>query len=214
MYDLVEALRRIYCSTTGYDYAHVFVPEERRWLRNAAECGRFRAPADPIDPVALLDRLTQIEAFERFLHRSFPGKTRFSIEGVDMMVPILDEVIAESAEAGTRNILIGMAHRGRLNVMAHVLNKPYAQILAEFKDPVSSKSFREDMAWTGDVKYHAGAHRAIKGGEALDLVVSMPPNPSHLEAVDPIVEGMARAAGTTVEGPGAPSSIPRAACRS
>ena len=208
MYDLVEALRRIYCSTTGYDYAHVFVPEERRWLRNAAECGRFRAPADPIDPVALLDRLTQVEAFERFLHRSFPGKTRFSIEGVDMMVPILDEVIAESAEAGTRNILIGMAHRGRLNVMAHVLNKPYAQILAEFKDPVSSKSFREDMAWTGDVKYHAGAHRAIKGGEALDLVVSMPPNPSHLEAVDPIVEGMARAAGTTVEGPGAPRFDP------
>ena len=208
MYDLVEALRRIYCSTTGYDYAHVFVPEERRWLRNAAERGRFRAPADPIDPVALLDRLTQVEAFERFLHRSFPGKTRFSIEGVDMMVPILDEVIAESAEAGTRNILIGMAHRGRLNVMAHVLNKPYAQILAEFKDPVSSKSFREDMAWTGDVKYHAGAHRAIKGGEALDLVVSMPPNPSHLEAVDPIVEGMARAAGTTVEGPGAPKFDP------
>ena len=208
MYDVVEALRRIYCSTTGYDYAHVFVPEERRWLRHAAEGGRFRAPADPIDPVALLDRLTQVEAFERFLHRSFPGKTRFSIEGVDMMVPILDEVIAESAEAGVRNILIGMAHRGRLNVMAHVLNKPYAQILAEFKDPISSKSFREDMAWTGDVKYHAGAHRAIKGGEAIDLVVSMPPNPSHLEAIDPVVEGMARAAGTLVDGPGAPTFDP------
>ena len=208
MSDVVQALRKIYCSTTGYDYAHVFVPEERRWLRNAAEGGRFRAPADPIDPVALLDRLTQVEVFERFLHRSFPGKTRFSIEGLDMMVPILDEVIAESAEAGSRNILIGMAHRGRLNVMAHVLNKPYAQILAEFKDPVSSKSFREDMAWTGDVKYHAGAHRAIKGGEAMDLVVSMPPNPSHLEAVDPVVEGMARAAGTTVDGPGAPKFDP------
>src|SRR5688500_12543134 len=125
-----------------------------------------------------------------------------------MMVPILDEVIAEAAEAGIGHILIGMAHRGRLNVMAHVLNKPYAQILAEFKDPVSSKRFREDMAWTGDVKYHAGAHRAIKGGRAMDLVVSMPPNPSHLEAVDPIVEGMARAAGTTVEGPGAPTFDP------
>jgi 2-oxoglutarate dehydrogenase E1 component len=103
-----------------------------------------------------------------------------------MLVPVLDEVIAESGEAGIRHILIGMAHRGRLNVMAHVLNKPYAQILAEFKDPVS-RTFREDMAWTGDVKYHAGAHRAITGGEAMDLVVSMPPNPSHLEAVDPIV---------------------------
>jgi 2-oxoglutarate dehydrogenase E1 component len=203
MFDVVEAFRKLYCSTTGYDYAHVFVPEERRWLRNAAECGRFRAPDDPIDPMAVLDRLTQVEAFERFLHRAFPGKTRFSIEGIDMLVPILDEVIAESAEAGTRNILIGMAHRGRLNVMAHVLNKPYAQILAEFKDPVSSKSFREDMAWTGDVKYHAGAHRAIKGGERMDLVVSMPPNPSHLEAIDPVVEGMARAAGTLVDTAGA-----------
>ncbi len=206
-FDAIESLRRIYCSTTGYDYAHVFVPEEREWLRQASERGRFRAPADPIDPVALLDRLSQVEAFERFLQRTFPGKTRFSIEGLDMLVPVLDEVIAESGEAGIRQILIGMAHRGRLNVMAHVLNKPYAQILAEFKDPVS-RTFREDMAWTGDVKYHAGAHRAIKGGAAMDLVVSMPPNPSHLEAVDPIVEGMARAAGTSVDVPGAPKFDP------
>jgi 2-oxoglutarate dehydrogenase E1 component len=208
MAEVVAASRRVYCSRTGYDYAHVFVPEERRWLRHAAETGQFRAPNDPINPVALLDRLSQIEAFERFLHRTFPGKTRFSIEGTDMLVPILDEVIAEAAEAGTRHILVGMAHRGRLNVMAHVLNKPYAQILAEFKDPVSSRTFREDMAWTGDVKYHAGAHRAIKGGEALDLVVSMPPNPSHLEAVDPVVVGMARAAGTMVAAGGAPMFDP------
>jgi 2-oxoglutarate dehydrogenase E1 component len=204
MLDVVEALRRVYCSTTGYDYAHIFIPEERQWLRQAAEGGRFRAPADPIDPLALLDRLTQVEAFEKFLHRTFPGKTRFSIEGLDMLVPILDEVIAEAAESGIRSILIGMAHRGRLNVMAHVLNKPYQQILAEFKDPLSSRNFREDMAWTGDVKYHAGAHRAIKDGRAMELVVSMPPNPSHLEAVDPVVEGMARAAGTTTDAPGAP----------
>ncbi len=208
MLDAVDALRRVYCSTTGYDYAHIFVPEERHWLRHAAECGRFRAPADPIDPVALLDRLTEVETFERFLHRSFPGKTRFSIEGLDMLVPVLDEVIGEAAEGGIRNILIGMAHRGRLNVMAHVLHKPYAQMLAEFKDPVSSRNFREDMAWTGDVKYHAGAHRAIAGGPEMDLVVSMPPNPSHLEAVDPVVEGMARAAGTQVEGGGAPEFDP------
>ncbi len=124
-----------------------------------------------------------------------------------MLVPILDEVIGESGEAGIGQILIGMAHRGRLNVMAHVLSKPYEQILAEFKDPVS-KNFREDMAWTGDVKYHAGAHRAIKGGAAMDLVVSMPPNPSHLEAIDPVVEGMARAAGTSVDGGGAPRFDP------
>jgi 2-oxoglutarate dehydrogenase E1 component len=208
MLEVVEALRRAYCSTTGYDFAHVFVPDERHWLRHAVECARFRAPNDPIDPVALLERLTQVETFERFLHRTFPGKTRFSIEGLDMLVPVLDEVIGDAAESGIRSILIGMAHRGRLNVMAHVLNKPYAQILAEFKDPVSSRTFREDMAWTGDVKYHAGAHRAITGGEELDVVVAMPPNPSHLEAVDPVVVGMARAAGTAADHPGAPRFDP------
>ena len=185
----------------------MFVPAEREWLRQAAEAGRFRAPADPINPGALLDRLSQVEAFERFLQRTFPGKTRFSIEGLDMLVPVLDEVIGEAAESGIRHILIGMAHRGRLNVMAHVLNKPYAQILAEFKEPVS-RTFREDMAWTGDVKYHAGALRAIRGGAQLDLVVSMPPNPSHLEAIDPVVEGMARAAGTIADGGGAPRFDP------
>jgi 2-oxoglutarate dehydrogenase E1 component len=208
MQDLVDAFRQVYCSTTGYDFSHIFVPEERRWLRQAVEGGRFRAPADPINPTALLDRLTQVEAFERFLHRTFPGKTRFSIEGLDMLVPILDEVIGEAAEAGIGHTIIGMAHRGRLNVMAHVLGKPYEQILAEFKDPVSSRTFREDMAWSGDVKYHAGATRAIKDGREIAMDVSMPPNPSHLEAIDPIVEGMARAAGTETNRGGAPHFDP------
>ncbi|HSL23177.1 MAG TPA: 2-oxoglutarate dehydrogenase E1 component [Vicinamibacterales bacterium] len=207
--DVVSKLRRIYCSTTGYDLSHIFVPEERSWLRDAIEEGRFRSPKDPIDPVALLERLTAVEAFERFLHRSFPGKTRFSIEGLDMLVPVLDEVIAEAAEAGICHIIIGMAHRGRLNVMAHVLNKPDVQILAEFKDPLHSRSFQEDMAWTGDVKYHMGAHRALKDGEEVSLHISMPANPSHLEAIDPVVTGMARAAGTRASDPGAPTFDPK-----
>src|SRR6187401_2636812 len=183
MQELVAAFRRVYCSTTGYDYAQVFVPAEREWLRQAAEDGRFRAPADPINPVALLDRLTQVEAFERFLHRAFQAKTRFSIEGLDMTVPGLVEIIGDAAEAGVGAMFIGMAHRGRLNIMAHVLNKPYAQILAEFKDPLIKDSFQDDMSWTGDVKYHAGAHRAIQNGREMHMVVAMPPNPSHLEAV-------------------------------
>ena len=116
-------------------------PRNARWLREAIETGRFRAPADPIDPMALLDRLTQVEAFERFLQRTFPGKTRFSIEGLDMLVPILDEVIGEAAEVGHAAARSSrMAHRGRLNVMAHVLGKPYEQILAEFKDPVAQRA--------------------------------------------------------------------------
>jgi 2-oxoglutarate dehydrogenase E1 component len=210
MWDVIERLRAIYCSTTGYDTAHIFVSDERRWLREAIESGRYRAPADPIDPIALLDRLTDVEVFERFLHRTFPGKTRFSIEGLDMLVPILDEVLSEAAEAGLRQAFVGMAHRGRLNVMAHVMGKPYDQILAEFKDPVRSVHDLEGVQWSGDVKYHLGASRAISGGEAVALIVSMPPNPSHLEAINPVLEGMARAAGTDAAHAGPPSFNPNA----
>jgi 2-oxoglutarate dehydrogenase E1 component len=203
-WEVVQRLRQVYSASVGYDYAHLRDPEERDWLRTAAESGLYRAPADPVDAPALLERLTQVEAFEKFLHRTFPGKTRFSIEGLDMLVPVLDEVIGEAAETGIRHALIGMAHRGRVNVLAHILNKPYAQILAEFKDPVRARNFREDQGWTGDVKYHLGARRAIKGGQEVDLIVSLPPNPSHLEAAGPVVEGMARAAGTRANRPGAP----------
>ena len=200
-FDAIEKLRRVYCSTTGFDYAHVFVPEEREWLRNAAESGRFLPPMDEKHSAALLDRITQIEVFERFLHRTFPGKTRFSIEGLDMMVPVLDEIVCGAADSGTRHTLIGMAHRGRLNVLAHILQKPYAQILAEFKDPVNAHTLRLDQGWMGDVKYHAGARAAAPRGQ---MHISMAPNPSHLEAVNPVVVGMARAAGTVANAPGKP----------
>jgi 2-oxoglutarate dehydrogenase E1 component len=202
--DALLQLREVYCTAIGYEYDHIHDPVERQWLRDAAESRLFNSSNDPIDPKALLGRLTEVEVFERFLHRVFPGKTRFSLEGLDMMVPVLDEVILSAAEVGIRNVLIGMAHRGRLNVLAHVLNKPYVQILAEFKDPVKARDFREDLGWTGDVKYHAGARRSLKKEEPLSLVVSMAPNPSHLEAVNPVVEGMARAAGESVDQPGPP----------
>ena len=200
-YDAVERLRRIYCSTTGFDYAQVFVPEEREWLRTAAESGRFLPPMDAENAGALLKRITQVEVFERFLHRTFPGKTRFSVEGLDMLVPILDEMLCGAADSGTRQTFIGMAHRGRLNVLAHVLQKPYAQILAEFKDPVAAHALRLDLGWMGDVKYHAGARTSAPRGQ---MHVTLVPNPSHLEAVDPVVVGMARAAGTVANRPGSP----------
>ncbi|MGD9902419.1 MAG: 2-oxoglutarate dehydrogenase E1 component [Vicinamibacterales bacterium] len=202
-YEAIERLREIYCSTTGYDIAQVFVPEERVWLRESVEARRFRPPADPIDGRELLDRLTQVEVFERFLHRTFPGKTRFSIEGLDLMVPILDEIIADAAAAGVKHVLIAMAHRGRLNVLAHVMQKPYNQLLAEFKDPLFAKSGRIELGWMGDVKYHAGA-RVERADVPSSLVVTMPPNPSHLEAVDPVLVGMARAAATATDAPGPP----------
>ena len=204
--EAIEALRSIYCGTIGYDYGHVRIPEERDWLYQAAETGRFRppTPGQDVDGRQLLERLTQVEAFEVFLHRLYPGKTRFSIEGLDMMVPMLDEIIANAALEGICVTLIGMAHRGRLNVLAHVLQKPYSHLLAEFADPKGRATTWDELGWTGDVKYHMGAYRSPRRDQKVDMLIHMPPNPSHLEMVDPVVAGMARAANTKVDVPGAP----------
>ncbi|MEJ2598158.1 MAG: 2-oxoglutarate dehydrogenase E1 component [Anaerolineales bacterium] len=209
-YDALEELRAIYMDRIGYDYGHIQLPEERDWLRQAAENGSFRPPKNPVNETELLDRLSQVEAFEQFLHRTFPGKTRFSIEGLDILVPMLDELVGFSVGAGICSVLIGMAHRGRLNVLAHVLGKPYANILAEFKDPVSHFPTRDELGWSGDVKYHKGARRALKGGEEVKLIITMPPNPSHVEYIDPVLVGMARAAGSKVDNPGSPEFFPNA----
>src|SRR5438874_2805984 len=203
----LEAIRRleqIYCGTTGYEMAHVEDPDERAWLLEAIEEERFRPPQDAVDERELLDRLTEVSAFERFLHRAYPGQTRFSVEGLGMLIPMLDEMIADAAAHGTRSILLGMAHRGRLNVLAHVLGKPDARILAEFegREPTGrgTRSESVDAGWAGDVKYHAGARRAIQspelrnGTDRQTVTVVMAPNPSHLEFVDPVVQGRARAA--------------------
>ncbi len=197
--EAVTALRATYSRSIGHEFDHVRQPKEREWLRNAVETGRFAAPRKGAEAEALLGLLTRVETFERFLHRIFPGKTRFSIEGLDMLVPMLDEMIGRAGEAGMRSVLLGMAHRGRLNVLAHVLNKPYAQILAEFKDPLKGRGREDDLGWTGDVKYHLGARSQTGDGRAAPIVISLAPNPSHLEAVNPVVAGMARAAGTSVD---------------
>jgi 2-oxoglutarate dehydrogenase E1 component len=200
-FQVIEQLRSIYCKAIGYDYGHIRVSEERQWLYQAAESGRFRTSLDDLN---LLERLTQVEAFELFLHRLYPGKTRFSIEGLDMLVPMLDEIVGASARANICAILIGMAHRGRLNVLAHVLHKPYSQILAEFKDPEGRATTWDELGWTGDVKYHMGGHKSPKEGQKADLVIRLPANPSHLELIDPYIIGMARAADEKVDHMGAP----------
>ncbi|HMB22658.1 MAG TPA: 2-oxoglutarate dehydrogenase E1 component, partial [Anaerolineales bacterium] len=200
----IEILRSLYCGTIGYNYGHIRIPEERDWLYQAAETGRFRPPVQRVDGKKLLARLTQVEAFEVFLNRIYPGKTRFSIEGLDMLVPVLDEIVANAALENICVTLIGMAHRGRLNVLAHILQKPYSQLLAEFSDPSGRATTWDELGWTGDVKYHMGAYRSPRRDQKIDMLVHMPPNPSHLEMVDPIVAGMARAANTKADVPGAP----------
>ena len=206
-WEAITELRRLYSGLrTGYDFDHLRILAVREWLRDAVESDTYGPTVMPIDEVRLLERLTQVEAFEHFIQANFPGKTRFSIEGLDMLVPMLDEVIANAVTAGIYEILIGMAHRGRLNVLTHTLEKPYREMLLEFKDPVNSVSQTRlsQLGWTGDVKYHAGAEREVPGKQAISLTVSMAPNPSHLEHVNPVVEGMSRAAGSFVDQPGPP----------
>lgn len=207
-FEAIEALTKIYTSTTGYDFEHVHVAEERLWLRDAIEARKFAPPVEPVDVKALLGKLTEVEVFEQFLQRSFPGKFRFSIEGVDTLVPMLSEVVSLVTQKEIRAIIIGMAHRGRLNVLAHILQLPYSAILAEFKDPTPQKHSRADLDWTGDVKYHRGAIKVQKNGSAQSVSIFLAPNPSHLEAIDPVIEGMARAAGSVTSNPGKPAFDP------
>ena len=214
--EAIEALRAVYCATTGYDYAHIQVAEERAWLRDAVESGRFRRPLDAPARRALLSRLTEVEAFEHFLQRKYTGQKRFSIEGTDMLVPIIDAVIHSAATAGTRDVVMGMAHRGRLNVLAHILGKPYAQIFTEFEHGTrgSGAAASEHFAhygWTGDVKYHLGARTTVTEGDTLRVQVTLAPNPSHLEFVNPVIQGMARALQETRTAPGYPVQDSQAA---
>jgi 2-oxoglutarate dehydrogenase E1 component len=207
-WETVQNLRRIYSTASGYEYGHLQAAEERAWLYEATESGRYRPPQAPIDEAHLLERLTEVEVFERFLQQVFPGKTRFSIEGVDMLVPMLDEIALAATEARVRQIILGMGHRGRFNVQAHILQKPYAEILAEFKDTGKYSASADEAGWTGDVRYHAGGCRPVDADDENCLTICMPPNPSHLESIYPVVEGMIRAAGSQVERRGAPKFDP------
>ncbi|WP_345807707.1 2-oxoglutarate dehydrogenase E1 component [Bacillus pumilus] len=198
--EAINHLRNTYKRTISFEFDHVHDFEERNWLSKSIESGELfkKKPADKL--VSVFKRLTEVEQFEQFLHKTFVGQKRFSIEGLDALVPVLDEIISESVTQGTSNINIGMAHRGRLNVLAHVLGKPYEIIFSEFqhapnKELVPSEgSIGISYGWTGDVKYHLGADRQIKDEDTKSARVTLANNPSHLEFIDPIIEGSTRAA--------------------
>ncbi len=206
--DAIEKLRAIYTGSTGFDFDHVHLPVERAWLTEAAESQRFSQPMERSARRALLRRLTDVEGFERFLHQTYLGQKRFSIEGTDMLVPMLDEIVLSAAGDGVREVIMGMAHRGRLNVMTHVLGKPYQAIIAAFEGAKwRPKQDENDPAqqFSGDVKYHLGA-RLLRGeqGHMVEVPLALAPNPSHLEAVNPVVEGMVRASQDVTDKPGKP----------
>ena len=201
--DVYPAMRDIYCGTIAYEKEHIASHEERVWLRQVIERGEHWAALSPDDRRRLLGRLSEVEALERFLHATYLGQKRFSIEGVDALVPMLDLVIELAAEQGAHDVEIGMAHRGRLNVLAHIVGVPYETILAEFEGGRHVEDTLAPAGGTGDVKYHHGATGAYATRAGKPVTVALSPNPSHLEAVNPVVEGRARALQTTRHGPAA-----------
>jgi 2-oxoglutarate dehydrogenase E1 component len=199
---LAQALPRLqdtYCGTMAYEVEHISNHEERVWLREAIESGAYRQPITAAERRALLGRLTEVETFERFLHKAYLGQKRFSIEGVDLLVPMLDTMIELAAAEGAQELVIGMAHRGRLNVLVHNVGRPYETILAEFEG--HKQHPEEPDAGTGDVKYHLGAEGTRRSPSGRAISVSVLPNPSHLEFVGPVVDGRARARQTSRKGP-------------
>jgi 2-oxoglutarate dehydrogenase E1 component len=193
---LAEALPHlvdIYTGTIAYEIEHISDHEERVWLRRVIESGKFRKPLGADEKRLLLERLSRAEAFEQYLRRAFLGQKQFSAEGLDVVVPMLDEAIELAADGGAHQVVIGMAHRGRLNVLAHTVGQAYEEILREFEgERTISAVVGSPEGGTGDVKYHLGAegvHKTAAGEIAVTLVA----NPSHLEAVDPVVEGWTRA---------------------
>ena len=191
--EALPALREVYCGTIAYEIEHMSDHAERVWLRQAIESGRYRQPLTAEERVRLLDRVSRAEGFEQYLRRAFLGQKQFSLEGLDSMVPMLDEAIEIAAAAGAHEVVIGMAHRGRLNVLVHTVGRSYESILREFEGERTIEAVvTNDEGGTGDVKYHLAATgtRATASGE---VTVTLAPNPSHLEAVDPVVEGWTRA---------------------
>ncbi|MEU3250887.1 multifunctional oxoglutarate decarboxylase/oxoglutarate dehydrogenase thiamine pyrophosphate-binding subunit/dihydrolipoyllysine-residue succinyltransferase subunit [Streptomyces sp. NPDC006997] len=185
--DILGVLRDSYCRTTGIEFMHIQDPKQRKWIQDRVE--RPHAKPEREEQLRILRRLNAAEAFETFLQTKYVGQKRFSLEGGESVIPLLDAVLDSAAESRLDEVVIGMAHRGRLNVLANIVGKSYAQIFREFEGNLDPKS----MHGSGDVKYHLGAEGTFTGLDGEQIAVSLVANPSHLEAVDPVLEGVSRA---------------------
>lgn len=192
--EILPRLKETYSSTIAYEVEHISNTAQREWLRDWIESGNHCVPISAQRKVEVLQRLTRVEVLERYLRKTFLGQKTFSIEGLDAMVPMLEEILTMLADDGVGNAVVGMAHRGRLNTIAHVVNLPYQEILAEF-EAANMRGEEQDEAVdvTGDVKYHHGAEGEYVTPGGQKISVALVHNPSHLEAVDPVVEGRTRA---------------------
>jgi 2-oxoglutarate dehydrogenase E1 component len=186
--DIIDLLKKIYCGKVGSEFAHVSRARERLWLRQHFERDMVSAGQDEKERLWLLEKLTAAEGIERYLHTRFVGQKRFSLEGGESLIPMLDDLIQQGGSSGIREFVIGMAHRGRINVLVNVLGKSPEELFDEFEGKVDSS----DMKGSGDVKYHKGYSADMKtpGG---NVHIALAFNPSHLEIVNPVVEGSVRA---------------------
>jgi 2-oxoglutarate dehydrogenase E1 component len=192
--EVLPRLRQTYASTIAYEIEHISNTAQRRWLREYIEGGLHRSALTPQRNVQVLQRLTKVETMERYFRKQFLSQKTFSIEGLDAMVPMLEELISMLAEDGTKTAVLGMAHRGRLSTIAHVVNRPYEELLAEFEaGALKTADLDENDDATGDVKYHHGADGIYVTPIGTQIAVKLANNPSHLEAVDGVVEGITRA---------------------
>ena len=198
--DVLPRLRDTYCGTIAYEIEHIANHEHRVWLRRIIESGEHRVPLSDEEKQRLLTELARVEVLERFLHRNYLGHKRFGIEGLDVLVPMLHRALELACEEGAEESVMGMAHRGRLNVLAHVLGMTYEHLLAEFEGGREVEETLTPIGGTGDVKYHHGATGTFRTWRGRQVGVTLMPNPSHLEAVDPVVEGNARARQTDRSG--------------
>jgi 2-oxoglutarate decarboxylase len=185
--EALDILRDAYCRTLGIEYMHIQDPEQKRWIQRHTE--GVPGVLDTVEQRHILDRLNAAEVFERFLHTRYVGQKRFGLEGAESTIVILDAVLEEGARAGTTEAVLGTAHRGRLNVLANIVGKSYGEIFREFEGDLDPNS----VQGSGDVKYHKGATGKFVSRAGAELSVTLASNPSHLEAVDPVVEGMVRA---------------------
>ncbi len=200
--DAIPHLRETYCGTIAYEIEHIASHRQRVWLRERIESGTFRHELTNDERRRLLRRLVKVDALERFMHKAYLGQHQFSIEGLDMTVPMLDELIQLSAAHGGQEVVVGMAHRGRLNVLAHNLGRAYDTIFAEFEGAATLEVVTTiPQGGTGDVKYHHGAQGTYTLPDGGTIRVNLESNPSHLEYVSPVVEGATRAAQTARKGP-------------
>ncbi|HVL28017.1 MAG TPA: multifunctional oxoglutarate decarboxylase/oxoglutarate dehydrogenase thiamine pyrophosphate-binding subunit/dihydrolipoyllysine-residue succinyltransferase subunit, partial [Acidimicrobiales bacterium] len=200
--DVLGVLRDAYCRRIGVEYMHIQEPDQKRWIQEQVE--GVRVVLEPDEQRHVLDRLNAAEAFERFLHTKYVGHKRFGLEGAESAICLVDELLDCAARAGAQEAVLGMAHRGRLNVLSNIVGKSVSKIFREFEgdlDPATTQG-------SGDVKYHLGASGKFVGRSGIPLPVTLASNPSHLEAVDPVVEGMVRAKQDLIDEPESFAVVP------